>query len=407
MLEMSYPMIRRLTRTLGGPDIHFLPEDREKQEAIIRALPADMPLKRDFMKKAHQMLSSLPSGVLHEITLFQTVVYVVLHSSEKHHFLLIGPCISEPFRKEEFEAKMIRLDVPGNLIATMTENVRPLPAIPEDRLQAVSTIIGKSFLETDDEIPYRKSSYSFKLEEEQNAFIVSHSYEEIEKIRRVETRYESGAAFTEAVLEGNLALAYEFIGHMRLDSSDLKRASNPLRNSKNLLLAMNTQLRTALQRSNVTAYQLDAISGKFAREIENAMGVDELRTISREIPREYCELSRETRYGKLPRISREVATLIKDNLSEPINVQELASTLSVNADYLSYRFHEETGETIKDFLNRERCEMAAKLLESTSMQIQTIANTVGFNSTSYFSKMFSRFFHMSPKEFRNKERSVE
>lgn len=407
MLEMTYPMIRRLLKTLNGPDIQFLPEDREKQEALLKTIPTDIPLQRDFVKKAHQILSSLPCDVLHEISLFQTVYYVVLHSSSEHNFLIMGPSMSEPFRSEEFEAKMRRKDIPESLIEAISESIRPLPVVPLDKLQSVSTLLAQSFMETDREIPYRQNVYSINLEEEHDAFNVSHSYEEIEKIRRVETRYESGAAFTEAVLQGNLALAYEFTGNMRLDSMDLKRARNPLRNTKNLLLAMNTQLRTAMQRINVPAYRLDSISGKFARDIEDAMGMEELGSISREIPKEYCELSRESKYGKLPRISREVATLIKNNLSEPINVQELAETLSVNSDYLSYRFHEETGETIKEFLNRERCEMAASLLESTSMQIQNIANAVGFNSTSYFSKMFGRYFNMSPKEFRNKERFID
>ena len=407
MLEMSYQMIRRLSKALGGPDIQLIPEEKEGQNAIMKGIASDIPLQRDLQRKSHHILSSLPSGVLHEISLFQTVYYVVIHSQRKHHYMVIGPSMETPYRKDEFEAKMRRLDVPQSIMETLTENIKPLPTVPLDKLQAVSTIIGKSFLETEDEIPYRKNAYSFDMEEQQDAFIISHNYEEIEKIRRVETRYESGTAFTEAVIEGNLALAYEFVGNMKLDSNDLKRARNPLRNSKNLLLAMNTQLRTAMQLITVPAYRQDSISVKFAREIEDAMSVDELREISRELVREYCELSRESKYGKLPRISREVAALIKNNLSDPLNVEEMARKLSVNADYLSYRFHEETGETIKGFLNRERCEMASRLLESTSMQIQTIANTVGFNSTSYFSKMFGRYFHMSPKQFRNKERFID
>ena len=407
MLKMSYPMIRRLSRTLGGPDIHFMPEDTAMQESILRKIPSDIPLEKDFVKKAKSFLSSIPSGVLYEVSLFQTVNYVVLHSRKKHHFLVIGPSIMEEYREDEFRSKMMRMDVPSSLIDSIGESIKPLPTVPLDKLQSISMLLGKSFLETEEEIPYRKNAYSFNLEEEPTAFIVSQSYEEIEKMRRVETRYEYGTAFTKAVLEGNLALAYEFTGNMKLDSNDLKRAGNPLRNTKNLLLAMNTQLRTAMQGISIPAFRLDAISGKFAREIESAMGTEELKAISSDIVKEYCGLSRETKYGKLPRISREVVMLIKDNLSESVNVQTLAEMLSVNADYLSYRFHEETGETIKEFLNRERCEMASHLLESTSMQIQTIANTVGFNSTPYFSKMFRRHFHMSPKEYRNRERIID
>ena len=401
---MDFSMIRRFSKSLGGPDLQFLPEDRNLQEKKLRQIPSDIPLQRDFVKKARIILSEMQNGVLYEISLFQSVNYVALYSKRKHTYLIIGPTMPLPLKSEEFSSRMRRMDVPQGLSDTIEEEIRFLPVVPSDRLQSISTILGKCFLGTDEDIPYRKNEYSFSLEQKHGEFIISHSYEEIEKIRRVETRYEYSTAFTEAVKKGNLALAYEFIGHMNLESKDLQRARNPIRNAKNLLLAMNTQLRTAMQSIRIPPYRLDAISGNIAKKVENAMSIDELMKISRDIPRDYCMLSHESKYGEYPRLSREAAMLIKNNLSENISVEELSESLSVNADYLSYRFHEETGETIKDFVNRERCEQAATLLESTSMQIQSIANLVGYNSTSYFSKIFQRIYHESPTSYRKKGR---
>lgn len=65
-------------------------------------------------------------------------------------------------------------------------------------------------------------------------------------------------------------------------------------------------------------------------------------------------------------------------------------------------FKKETNSTLTDYVNRKRIEHAIMLLNSTSMQIQTIATHCGIPDLNYFTKVFKKYIQMTPKEYRTK-----
>ena len=48
--------------------------------------------------------------------------------------------------------------------------------------------------------------------------------------------------------------------------------------------------------------------------------------------------------------------------------------------------------------------LAAELLDSTALQIQTIAQHCGVLDVQYFSKLFKKHIGMTPKEYRKRSR---
>jgi len=58
------------------------------------------------------------------------------------------------------------------------------------------------------------------------------------------------------------------------------------------------------------------------------------------------------------------------------------------------------------YLNRYRLHIAKDLLTDTMRPVTDIAETVGFESISYFDRMFKRAFGMTPKEMRRKKTNL-
>ena len=64
------------------------------------------------------------------------------------------------------------------------------------------------------------------------------------------------------------------------------------------------------------------------------------------------------------------------------------------------RFKKETGKTVSEYIRDKRIEHAKYLLNTTHLQIQTIALHCGIMDVQYFSKIFKKQLGKTPKEYR-------
>lgn len=94
---------------------------------------------------------------------------------------------------------------------------------------------------------------------------------------------------------------------------------------------------------------------------------------------------------------------IKKNYVKEITVKELASHFSVNPNYFSTIFKQETGVTLTNYLKDTRIEKACDLLKNTQSTIHEIAQIVGYEDTQYFYRVFKKTLGLTPLEYRNKE----
>ncbi|QJD87455.1 helix-turn-helix domain-containing protein [Cohnella herbarum] len=93
---------------------------------------------------------------------------------------------------------------------------------------------------------------------------------------------------------------------------------------------------------------------------------------------------------------------IGEHLTEEVSREQIADHVYLNPGYLSRLFKKETGESLSDYILRERMEMAKNALTYTDEPISKVARSLGYNSLSYFGKMFKRFYQMSPQDYRKK-----
>ncbi|THF74416.1 response regulator [Cohnella fermenti] len=102
-------------------------------------------------------------------------------------------------------------------------------------------------------------------------------------------------------------------------------------------------------------------------------------------------------------LSMEVAAAVKfieANYSKDISLQQVAEHVQLSSSYLSSLFRKELQRSFIDYLNRYRVDRAKELLVNTYLKSYEIAERVGYQDDSYFSRIFKRETGLRPNEFR-------
>ena len=91
---------------------------------------------------------------------------------------------------------------------------------------------------------------------------------------------------------------------------------------------------------------------------------------------------------------------IRLNFAQELSLDELARQFNVTPRTLSRRFVSATGLTPMHYLSKHRLEIARRLLQSTDLQVQQIAEQAGFASATVFCRNFKQAFAQTPREYR-------
>lgn len=120
-----------------------------------------------------------------------------------------------------------------------------------------------------------------------------------------------------------------------------------------------------------------------------------------EMYRSYCRLVKKHSMKDYSSPVQKAITCIDANLAGDLSLSVLASMQNISAGYLSTIFKKETGKTITEYINDSRMEQAKKLLSTTKLQIQTVAQHCGILDVHYFSKLFKKTTGKTPKQYRD------
>ncbi|MFP3124713.1 response regulator [Ectobacillus funiculus] len=91
---------------------------------------------------------------------------------------------------------------------------------------------------------------------------------------------------------------------------------------------------------------------------------------------------------------------IQDHLGENITIKRIADHVYMNPTYFCESFKKQTGETVLDYVIRNRLEKAKKLLKMTDLKVYDISAEVGYQDTKYFSRLFKEWIGQSPSQYR-------
>lgn len=219
-------------------------------------------------------------------------------------------------------------------------------------------------------------------------------------MQALEVRYAVENELLQAVSQGHTHKAEVILNNMSLGALE-SRTPDTLRNLKNYSIIMNTLLRKAAEHGLVHPYHIDRLSSDFARKIELTTSEDSCHKLQREMIRKYCMLVKNHSMKGYSLLVQKVITRVDSDLTADLGLNAMAVALNVNPSYLSSQFKKETGSTLTDYVNRKKVEHAILLLNSTPLQIQTIAQHCGIPDVNYFTKIFKKYIRKTPKEYRD------
>ena len=100
------------------------------------------------------------------------------------------------------------------------------------------------------------------------------------------------------------------------------------------------------------------------------------------------------------RFLAKVLSVVESNISDPsFGVDEFAKEMAMSRSNLYVRLKDLTEEAPLDFIRRLRFEKACELLEDGGYSVAEISEKVGFNSSSYFTVSFRKYFGCLPTEY--------
>lgn len=108
-----------------------------------------------------------------------------------------------------------------------------------------------------------------------------------------------------------------------------------------------------------------------------------------------AEISRSNDYLIFERIHH----LLMDNDGR-LSRQEIAQKINYSGDYINRIVNKYTGMSLHDYGMSLCIKKAAKLITSTERSISDIAISLGFTNRTYFYKIFSKKYGVTPKEYR-------
>lgn len=220
-------------------------------------------------------------------------------------------------------------------------------------------------------------------------------------ISMLEQRYESENRILEAVGRGDEEAAVEAM-HQHSRFTYGGRFEGSLYQQKNRMIVFNTLLRKAIEPSKVHPYYIDAISSKYARIIEEADEVPE--ELMWQMVRDYCAYVRRYSLKEYSPAVQKVMNYVNLNVAEPLTLKSLAAMCFISPSYLSALFKQETGTTLIDYINTQRVNRAAQLLEHSSHAIAAVAEEVGILDVNYFTKIFKKTLGVTPTRYRREHK---
>ncbi|MEP6749852.1 MAG: helix-turn-helix domain-containing protein [Bacteroidota bacterium] len=93
---------------------------------------------------------------------------------------------------------------------------------------------------------------------------------------------------------------------------------------------------------------------------------------------------------------------IENNFEEKITVDQLASMLALGRRNLERRFKKATSNTVVEYIQRVKMEVAKKGLESSRENVNEVMYNVGYTDTKAFRTTFKKITGLSPVQYRNK-----
>ncbi|MGP6138634.1 MULTISPECIES: helix-turn-helix transcriptional regulator [unclassified Jeotgalibaca] len=222
--------------------------------------------------------------------------------------------------------------------------------------------------------------------------------------KEINYRYEMEERMITAIMHGSYE---EYVDLFKLvgapnnfDTRVIRMQDDYLRDRKNGLITRKTLMRVAAKYGGVPPVYLHLMSEKFATLIENATSAKYLdEVLAHDMAKAFCDMVRDFSMKNYTAAIRDVILYVDAHFTDDVSVNHVAEALHFHPAYLSRKFKQETGRNLTEYVNYQRIEYAKMLFRTGKTVVTNVALNCGFNSSSYFSKVFKNYTGCFPTEY--------
>ena len=317
--------------------------------------------------------------------------------------IVIGPSKQVPGSDQELRELGFQADVPAEDMDEFVEGMKSIVCMPlESMMQMLCTI---NYILNDEKLELEDITI---YEAEQN------------NLTALLERQRSDHAFSQQPLPAHNTYTQEkqLLRLVRKgDTSSLRKwiasapairggtlAADQLRQMKNTFVVTATLVSRAAIEGGLGTEDAFSLSDAYIQKCELLNSMERIINLQYHMVLEFTERVERIRFGGKPtQLTLAVTNYIQHHLSEPIRAETIAKELYMSRPYLSAKFKEETGETLTDFILKEKTEEAKRLLRYSDKSFTAIGAYLGFSSPGHFSQVFKKYTGRTPTEYRDKD----
>lgn len=176
------------------------------------------------------------------------------------------------------------------------------------------------------------------------------------------------------------------------------------RQEKNDAIVYLTLCIQAMEEAGVTQRKTLAMQRSFMERIERSRTQLQLIGVMRELVQRSAQTVHEVtcRGIQLSKAVQDSCDYVHRHIAEELALQDIAAHVGYTEYYLTKKFYRELGIRLKDYILREKLELAKVLLMTTEKSVTEIAAELSFSTRSYFTRSFTERFGASPVKYKAK-----
>lgn len=314
---------------------------------------------------------------------------------EENKWILLGPYVEDGWNESSAKSLLVKLGGSEAIISPYKSYRCSFPITQRDypikiALLMLSHINGENF--------HREiKTVSTKAEYLDSTLAFSDVYGDASIVNK---RYKLEEDFIISVSQGETEKAYKSLAGTKNVSSGVRFISNDLKDQIVGAAIIRTLVRIGAKMAGLSPILIDSISQEYAQKMQRTVSKKELDYLVFRLIEDFCTEVRKRQKNNYSPCVRRAIDFMNLNLSKLLSISDIAEAAGIDKRYLAKRFGQETGMTMKQYLAKKRCEIAAELLMDRELSVQEIAAYVGYPDNNYFSKVFKTNFGSSPQDYR-------
>lgn len=163
----------------------------------------------------------------------------------------------------------------------------------------------------------------------------------------------------------------------------------------------------SMQESGINLHQPQSRRGSLIEQLLKIQHKHEIESwFWRHVIEPSIAIYRDRQEAQFHNLSEKIIDLVQQYYDTDLTLEECASRLHYNANYLSSVFRKETNVSFSEYLSMYRFKMAKKWLSESTIPIKDIAAKLRYNNPQNFIRSFRKQEGMTPGQYREKFKST-